>query len=70
MAAPDSDQWRAVSPHLDEALGMAGEERSKWLSCLRAQDPSLADQLELLLAHHRALTGEGFLQERLRRIAI
>jgi serine/threonine protein kinase/Tol biopolymer transport system component len=64
MAAPSPDQWRALSPHLDEALGMTEEERSTWLSCLRAQDPSLADQLELLLGHHRALTCEGFLQER------
>jgi serine/threonine protein kinase/Tol biopolymer transport system component len=64
MAALSPDQWRALSPHLDEALGMTDEERSTWLSCLRTQDPSLADQLELLLGHHRALTCEGFLQER------
>jgi hypothetical protein len=55
MAAPSPDLWRALSPHLDEALGMTGEERSAWLSCLRAKDPSLGDQLELLLGHHRAL---------------
>ena len=54
----------ALSPHLDEALGMPDEERSTWVSCLRTQDPRLADQLELLLGHHRALTCEGFLQER------
>ena len=64
MGAPSPDQWRALSPHLDEALGMTDEERSTWLSRLRTQDPSLADQLELLLGHHRALTCEGFLQER------
>ena len=64
MAALSPDQWRVLSPHLDEALGMTDEERSIWLSCLRTQDPSLADRLELLLDHHRALTCEGFLQER------
>jgi len=64
MAAPSPEQWRVLSPHLDEALGMTDEERLKWLSCLRARDPSLADQLELLLGHHRALSCEGFLQDR------
>jgi serine/threonine protein kinase/Tol biopolymer transport system component len=43
---------------------MTDEERSIWLSCLRTQDPPLANQLELLLGHHRALICEGFLQER------
>jgi serine/threonine protein kinase/Tol biopolymer transport system component len=64
MPAPSPDQWRALSPHLDEALGMTDEERSTWLSCLRTQEPSLADQLEVLLGHHRALACEGFLQQR------
>jgi serine/threonine protein kinase len=64
MALPSPEQWRVLSPHLDEALGMSDEERSKWLCCLRVQNPPLADQLELLLDHHRALTCEGFLQDR------
>jgi serine/threonine protein kinase len=64
MAVPSPDQWLALSPHLDEALGMTDEERSAWLSCMRTQDPSLADQLEFLLGHHRALSCAGFLQER------
>ena len=64
MAALSPDQWRALSPHLDKALGMSDEERSTWLSCLRDQDPPLADQLEALLSRHRTLDWEGFLQER------
>jgi serine/threonine protein kinase/Tol biopolymer transport system component len=64
MPAPSPDQWRALSPHLDQALGMTDEERSTWLLCLRTKDPSLADQLEVLFDHHRALTGQGFLQKR------
>jgi serine/threonine protein kinase/Tol biopolymer transport system component len=64
MPAPTPDQWRALSPLLDEALGMADEERSTWLAGLRARDPSLADQLEVLFAHHRVLLSEGFLQQR------
>ena len=64
MSALNPDRWRALSPHLEEALDLTDEERSIWLSGLRAQDPPLADQMEVLLDHHRALTGEGFLQER------
>ena len=63
MAVPSPHQWRALSPHLDDALGMTDEERSTWLSGLRVEDPTLADQLELLLGRHRALNCEGFLQE-------
>jgi serine/threonine protein kinase/Tol biopolymer transport system component len=43
---------------------MTDNERATWISCLRDRDPSLAHQLELLLHHHRALSCEGFLQER------
>jgi serine/threonine-protein kinase len=57
------DQWQALSPHLDEALGMADEERSIWLSSLRGQNPTLADQLERLLGEHRALADQGFLEK-------
>ena len=35
MSALSPDQWQALSPHLDEALGMTDEERSIWLSSLR-----------------------------------
>ena len=50
MSALSPDQWQALSPYLDEALGMTDEERSTWLSSLRTQNPDLADQLEVLLA--------------------
>ena len=58
------DQWQALSPYLDEALGMTDEERSVWLSALRAQNPGLADQLEMLLHEHRALSEKDFLEKR------
>lgn len=64
MAPPSPDQWRSLSPHLDTALDLTGEDRSAWLSSLRAQDPSLADRLELLLDRHRALNQERFLLDR------
>jgi serine/threonine protein kinase/Tol biopolymer transport system component len=56
------DQWQALSPHLDEALEMTGEERSTWLSSLQSQNPTLAYQLEILLREHRELSEEGFLE--------
>ncbi|HEY1337974.1 MAG TPA: protein kinase [Bryobacteraceae bacterium] len=64
MPAPSPDQWRALSPLLDEALELTDQKRSAWLSSLRSHDPPLADQLGELLDHHRAIKGEGFLQER------
>jgi serine/threonine protein kinase/tetratricopeptide (TPR) repeat protein len=56
------DQWQVLSPHLDEALRMTAEERSNWLSSLRACDPALEEQLVILLYEHRALVEEGFLE--------
>jgi serine/threonine protein kinase/Tol biopolymer transport system component len=56
-------QWQTLSPWLDEALELREEERSTWLNCLRARNPKLADELEMLLAEHRALSEEGFLEE-------
>jgi eukaryotic-like serine/threonine-protein kinase len=56
------DEWQVVSPYLDEALELSNEERSIWLSSLRKQNQDLADQLEMLLDEHRALSEEGFLE--------
>ena len=62
MSRLDPDQWQALSPYLDRALTLTGEERSTWLSSLRAQNPGMAEQLEGLLEDHRALSEEGFLE--------
>jgi eukaryotic-like serine/threonine-protein kinase len=64
MSTLSPDQWQALSPYLDEALGMTDEERSIWLSSLRIESPGMAEQLEMLLDEHRALSQEGFLEER------
>src|SRR3954468_5256740 len=58
-----SDEWLAVSPYLDKALDMSDEECASWLTSLRAENPSLANQLGLLLQNHRALSDEGFLEK-------
>jgi serine/threonine protein kinase/Tol biopolymer transport system component len=62
MSKLSPDQWQALSPHLDQALEMTGEERSTWLSSLQSESPTLAYQLEILLLEHRVLSKEGFLE--------
>ena len=64
MSKLSPDQWQALSPRLDEALEMTDDERTTWFSTLRAENPTLADQLEVLLREHRLLSEEGFLEER------
>jgi serine/threonine-protein kinase len=59
----DPDRWRAVSPFLDQALEMPEAERTTWLGIIRRRDPSLADDLELLLDQHGALSRERFLEQ-------
>jgi len=49
---------------LDQALEIPAGERSAWLDTLRTQDPSLAEDLQMLLNEHDALEAQGFLQER------
>src|SRR6266852_6544611 len=62
MSKLSPDQWQALSPHLDHALEMTGEERSTWLSSLQSENPTLAYQLEILLREQRVLSEEGFLE--------
>ncbi len=64
MSNLSPDQWQAISPRLDEALELSDDERRDWFATLRAEDPTLARQLELLLEEHRELSEEGFLEER------
>jgi len=58
----DPQRWRALSPHLDRALEMTGEERDRWIEALRADDPALASELARLLDSDRALEEQGFLE--------
>lgn len=63
MSALNSDQWQALSPYLEQALGMTEKERSVWMSSLHNSNPSLACQLEILLREHQALRKEDFLEK-------
>ncbi len=62
MPDPPPDWWRAISPYLDEALAMSGEERDAWLAALGERDPSLQRRLEELQEEHRVLAQDGFLE--------
>ena len=64
MSKLSPDQWQALSPKLDEVLEMSDDERSTWFSTLRAENSTLARQLEMLLQEHHELSQEGFLEER------
>src|ERR1700727_557506 len=64
MSPLTPDQWLALSPYLDTALDMSTEERRAWVSSLRQGNPTLADQLEILLDNHRALLDEGYLESK------
>jgi serine/threonine-protein kinase len=62
MPPLSADRWRTLSPFLDEALEIANGERAAWLASIRARDPVLAADLQLLLAEHDALDESHFLE--------
>ena len=62
MSVISAERWRALSPHLDQALDLTDEERQPWLDRVRRDDPALAADLQSLLAERDALNGSGFLE--------
>jgi serine/threonine protein kinase/Tfp pilus assembly protein PilF len=61
MSAIASLSWQRASPHLDRILDLPPPEREAYLRSLWAEDPDAAAEVEALLAEHRLLTAEGFL---------
>ena len=63
MSKPPTDTatWLKLSAHLDHALELTPVERDAWLENLRATEPQIADELKVMLADHRQLREEGFL---------
>ena len=60
MSNLNPEQWQELSPYLDQALTLSGEERARWLTDLRAKDAMLAEQIQGLLDDHRQANREGF----------
>ena len=61
MRRLDPEQWRVLSPYLDEVLEIESERRAAWLASIEAKDADIASALRLLLADHKAIEESGFL---------
>jgi len=55
------EEWKQLSPYLDRALSLSGEQRAAWLAALRGENAGLAEQVEELLHERTAADREGFL---------
>src|SRR5580704_12337889 len=54
-----NDEWRLLSPLLEQALELEGDERQTWI---KAQVPEIAYRLEMLLLEHSVLASDRFLE--------
>jgi Tol biopolymer transport system component/serine/threonine protein kinase len=61
MSRLSPDEWRALSPLLDEALELEPAGRAEWLSGLDRTEPRLSAELRLMLRQHEALDRLPFL---------
>ena len=64
MKAFDRARWSRASPYLDMVLDLPVQDRPERLRELRATDPDIAADVEAMLAEHRKLSAEGFLDGR------
>ena len=51
----DKALWSQVQPLLDQAIDMPVAERAAWLARLREESPTIADELQRLLAREGTL---------------
>ena len=63
MSKPDRESWQAVSPYLDRALELSGDERVAWLGLFRAENPNAAAEVEAWLDDLRQVDEERFLED-------
>src|SRR5688572_25156056 len=61
MTSLSVERWQRASPHLDRVLDLPPAECDRYLMSLCAGDPEVAADVEALLAEHRLLSAEGFL---------
>lgn len=62
MSTLSPENWKQISPYLDEALALPEAERTAWLESLGATKPELAAVLRKLLEEHQAASQEMFLE--------
>jgi hypothetical protein len=62
MSKLTPDEWRKVSPYLDESLEIVPEERDAWLRSLTQKDARLASLVRELLDEQQKLKRESFLE--------
>ena len=55
-------QWERLQPYMDEALSLSDAARGPWLARVRRESPTIADELEGLLAREGTLDRRGFLE--------
>ena len=62
MPRLSADRWRTLSPYLDEALEIPGEQRGTWLARIASRDAALGADLRRLLTDHEAVHASQFLE--------
>ena len=62
MPGLNKTRWDILSPYLDQALQLEPDERTTWITALRAKDPTLASDLVALLEERSQASREGFLE--------
>lgn len=63
MPVLSPEQWEQVSPYLDQALALSGEQRVAWLRSLEEQEPRLAALVKDFLEEGRVAEEEHFLEQ-------
>lgn len=69
MRSLTPEQWRDLSPYLDQLLDLPLEERQPWLQSLQQKDAELASTLQTLLCEQQELQSEAFLENSLPRFS-
>ncbi|HEX4772355.1 MAG TPA: protein kinase [Bryobacteraceae bacterium] len=57
------DWWRQISPYLEHALTLSGDERTTWLGSLREHDLGMANRIQELLDEYDSLNESCFLED-------
>jgi serine/threonine protein kinase len=58
----DSARWVRASRYLDRVLDLPADQRDAYVVSIRAEDPDIATDVAEMLAQHRRLSDEGFLE--------